>query len=137
MKKYIEKLTGTEILSEEFEQLLSSKQIKIAGIDSIEDPKIEKVYFERLSQAQIEERAIEQNNAIEKTKRFLEIEKLKGQLIELSHDVIQDLFGQVVPDIESRKQRAREIHNRIRALQGKEPRHAKNNMNNAAEFSKY
>lgn len=48
--------------------------------------------------------------------------ELKTLLIALTEDIVQSLAGEVVPNIERRKQLFIEYHNELRVLEGKEPR---------------
>jgi len=50
------------------------------------------------------------------------IAKLKLELAPLQEDIVQDIAGQVVPNIENKKAEFRRIHNEIRVLEGKLPR---------------
>lgn len=54
-----------------------------------------------------------------KQNRIYEIE---SRLIELDQDIIQDIAGEVVPNIEERKLEFIELHNELRQLLGKEQR---------------
>ena len=54
-----------------------------------------------------------------KVARLIEIDQ---ELNELNKDFIQELCGAIIPNIEEKKARFRELHNEKRVLQGKEPR---------------
>jgi len=51
--------------------------------------------------------------------------ELKSLLVSLTEDIVQSLAGEVVPNIEQRKQQFIEYHNELRVLEGKEPRNVK------------
>ena len=51
-----------------------------------------------------------------------ELFALQDELTSLSHDIIQAQVGAVIDNIEERKARFKEVHNRIREIMGKEPR---------------
>lgn len=52
-------------------------------------------------------------------------QEIKDELNRLSEDIIQDLVGERVPDIETRKSRFFQLHNELRTILGKEPRYLK------------
>lgn len=52
----------------------------------------------------------------------IEIKKLKDELSNLTQDFTQVQVGAVIDDIDARILRFRELHNRLRVLEGKEPR---------------
>lgn len=47
---------------------------------------------------------------------------LKKQLYKLSEDIIQAIVGEVVPNIEEKKQKFVKLHNKLRVLEGKAER---------------
>jgi hypothetical protein len=49
-------------------------------------------------------------------------QRIQAELDKLSQDIIQDMVGEKVPDIESRKARFFQLHNELRKILGKEPR---------------
>lgn len=51
--------------------------------------------------------------------------EIQERLTQLDQDIIQDMAGEVVPDIEERKAEFVELHNELRELLGKEPRAVK------------
>ena len=52
----------------------------------------------------------------------LELAELQPELDKLTEDLIQAQAGAIIPNLEERKARFQVIHNRIREIQGKEPR---------------
>lgn len=68
----------------------------------------------------------------EKQKR---IEEIQARLIELDQDIVQDLVGEVVPNIEERKAEFVTLHNELRTLLGKEQRELKNTTDNLTQKS--
>lgn len=72
----------------------------------------------KLTSSEIKElEKIDKQNKIE-----AEILPLKKELTALSEDIIQNLAGEIVPDIETRKAQFIEVHNQIRTLLDKKPR---------------
>jgi ferritin-like protein len=61
----------------------------------------------------------------EQIKKGREIEELQSRLDDLHKDLVQDLAGEVVPNLKERKKEFVVVHNRIRELQGKLPRELK------------
>jgi hypothetical protein len=57
--------------------------------------------------------------------RAYRAQNIKMELESLSQDIIQDLVGEIVPDIETRKARFFQLHNELRTILGKEPRYLK------------
>lgn len=53
------------------------------------------------------------------------IAEIQARLTELDHDIIQDIAGEIVPDIETRKIEFIKLHNELRQLLGKELREKK------------
>ena len=53
------------------------------------------------------------------------IAEIQTRLDQLSQDIVQDMAGEVVPDIEERKAEFIELHNKLRVLLGKEEREVK------------
>lgn len=54
-----------------------------------------------------------------------EILRLKNRITALTEDIIQDIVGEVVPNIEDKKAEFIQLHNELRAMLGKEPRNVK------------
>lgn len=50
------------------------------------------------------------------------IDKIKKELGKLSEDIIQYQAGEIVPNYEERKKQFVKLHNKLRVLEGKEPR---------------
>lgn len=61
----------------------------------------------------------------EKQKRIKEIQ---ARLTELDQDIVQDIAGEIVPNIEERKAEFITLHNELRTLLGKEPRLTKSSL---------
>lgn len=55
--------------------------------------------------------------------------EIKQRLNELDEDIVQDIAGEVVPEIDLRKAEFIELHNELRTLLGKEPRAVKGEQN--------
>lgn len=55
----------------------------------------------------------------------IRIKNIKNELTELSYDLIQDITGEIIEDIEDRKERFISLHNELRELLGKEKRQIK------------
>lgn len=55
--------------------------------------------------------------------------EIKQRLNELDEDIVQDMAGEVVPEIDLRKAEFIELHNELRTLLGKEPRAVKGEQN--------
>lgn len=53
------------------------------------------------------------------------ISETKARLTALSEDIVQDLAGEVVPNVEERKAEFISLHNELRVLTGLEPRELK------------
>ena len=68
----------------------------------------------------------------EKQKR---IEEIQARLTELDQDIVQDLVGEAVPNIEKRKSEFVTLHNELRVLLGKEERELKNTTDNLTQKS--
>lgn len=51
--------------------------------------------------------------------------ELKSRLEELRKDIVQDIAGLFIEDIDARKEEYREILNKVRIMQGKTPRSLK------------
>lgn len=51
--------------------------------------------------------------------------EIQERLTQLDQDIIQDMAGEIVPDIEEKKAEFVELHNELRELLGKEPRAVK------------
>ena len=52
--------------------------------------------------------------------------EIQQRLVELDQDIVQDLAGEVVPNIEERKAEFVTLHNELRTLLGKKQRKLKN-----------
>lgn len=61
----------------------------------------------------------------EKQKR---IEEIQQRLVELDQDIVQDIAGEIVPNIEERKAEFVTLHNELRTLLGKEQRQTKSSL---------
>lgn len=55
-----------------------------------------------------------------------EILRLKNRITALTEDIIQDIVGEVVPNIEDKKAEFIKLHSELRIMLGKEPRQIKN-----------
>lgn len=55
----------------------------------------------------------------------IKINEIQTKLNELNYDIIQDVAGEIVPNIEERKARFIELHNELRLLLGKDKRDIK------------
>ena len=62
----------------------------------------------------------------------IRIAEIQARLTELDHDIVQDIAGEIVPNIEERKAEFVTLHNELRTLLGKEERALKNTTNNLA-----
>lgn len=62
----------------------------------------------------------------------MRIREIQQRLVELDQDIVQDIAGEVVPNIEERKTEFVTLHNELRVLLGKEQRELKNTTNNLA-----
>lgn len=62
----------------------------------------------------------------------IRIAEIQARLTELDHDIVQDIAGEIVPNIEERKAEFVTLHNELRVLLGKEERALKNITNNLA-----
>lgn len=62
----------------------------------------------------------------------MRIYEIQQRLVELDQDIVQDIAGEVVPNIEERKAEFVTLHNELRTLLGKEQRELKNTTNNLA-----
>ena len=60
----------------------------------------------------------------------MRIYEIQQRLVELDQDIVQDIAGEVVPNIEERKAEFIDLHNELRTLLGKEQRELKNTTNN-------
>lgn len=58
----------------------------------------------------------------ENYRKLVKIQIIKNRLNELSQDIIQAQAGAIFDDLEERKAEFQELHNELRALQGKEAR---------------
>lgn len=58
----------------------------------------------------------------------MRIREIQQRLTELDQDIVQDLVGEVVPNIEERKAEFVTLHNELRALLGKEQRLTKSSL---------
>lgn len=54
--------------------------------------------------------------------RAYRAQEIQMELERLSQDIIQDMAGESVPDIEARKMRFFTLHNELRMIMGKDPR---------------
>jgi hypothetical protein len=59
---------------------------------------------------------------VEMNERMARIGTIKRRLQALTEDLVQDMVGEIVPDIESRRAEFVALHNELRALEGKHPR---------------
>lgn len=59
----------------------------------------------------------------------LRIVEIQNRLLELDQDIVQDIAGEVVPEIDLRKAEFIALHNELRILLGKEPRAVKGEIN--------
>lgn len=55
----------------------------------------------------------------------MRIYEIQQCLVELDQDIVQDIAGEIVPNIEERKAEFVTLHNELRALLGKEQRELK------------
>lgn len=60
----------------------------------------------------------------------MRIREIQQRLVELDQDIVQDIAGEVVPNIEERKAEFVTLHNELRLLLGKKERKLKNTTNN-------
>ena len=58
----------------------------------------------------------------------MRIREIQQRLVELDQDIVQDIAGEIVPNIEERKAEFITLHNELRTLLGKEPRLIKSNL---------
>lgn len=58
----------------------------------------------------------------------MRIYEIQHRLVELDQDIVQDIAGEVVPNIEERKVEFVTLHNELRTLLGKEPRLTKSSL---------
>lgn len=70
---------------------------------------------------------IERKQSIDSKEKQIDI--LKQKLREYSEDIVQDLAGEVVPNIEERKSEFMKSHDMLRLLLGKSVRTKKNDSN--------
>lgn len=61
----------------------------------------------------------------EEEPKEMRIREIQQRLIELDQDIVQDIVGEAVPNIEKCKSEFVTLHNELRALLGKEPRELK------------
>lgn len=54
--------------------------------------------------------------------------EIQQRLVELDQDIVQDIAGEVVPNIEERKAEFVTLHNELRTLLGKEQRLTKSSL---------
>jgi len=126
--RIIEKNTQNQITVQEYEKLIEAGEI--FSVSSTVKDEIEELVFryatteekQQFKQAMTEAEIMATE---EWQTRQRKISALKRELSELSHDIMQDLFGQLVTDLENRKSRAREVHNQIRQLEEKVSRESK------------
>lgn len=62
----------------------------------------------------------------------IRIAEIQARLTELDHDIVQDIVGEIVPNIEERKAEFVALHNELRTLLGKKQRKLKNTTNSLA-----
>lgn len=65
----------------------------------------------------------------------MRIYEIQQRLVELDQDIVQDIAGEVVPNIEERKVEFVTLHNELRLLLGKKERKLKNTTNNLVQKS--
>ena len=85
----------------------------VAGFDGIlrfEEETKEAEYLQKKAQLEAE------------VERGLAIDTKKVRLEELRKDIVQDVAGLIIPNIEEKKAEYRTILNEVRVLQGKQPR---------------
>ena len=58
----------------------------------------------------------------------IRIAEIQARLTELDHDIVQDIAGEIVPNIEERKAEFVTLHNELRTLLGKEQRITKSSL---------
>lgn len=58
----------------------------------------------------------------------IRIAEIQARLTELDHDIVQDIAGEIVPNIEERKAEFVTLHNELRVLLGKEQRLTKSSL---------
>ena len=58
----------------------------------------------------------------------IRIAEIQARLTELDHDIVQDIAGEIVPNIEERKIEFIALHNELRTLLGKEQRLTKSSL---------
>lgn len=58
----------------------------------------------------------------------IRIAEIQQRLVELDQDIVQDIAGEIVPNIEERKAEFITLHNELRTLLGKEPRLTKSSL---------
>lgn len=58
----------------------------------------------------------------------IRIAEIQARLTELDHDIVQDIVGEIVPNIEERKIEFIALHNELRTLLGKEQRLTKSSL---------
>lgn len=75
-----------------------------------------------LDNNQLKTKKIEITEEELKQRRIYEI---KSRLTELNYDLVQDFVGEIIEDIEQRKQEFISLHNELRELLGKEKRKIK------------
>lgn len=97
----------------------------------IKDKKIyslDETKYDEISQYNSNDLYCDNNGSIKVKEKVLtrqKIQEIKNRLIELNNDLVQDLAGEVVPNIEERKAEFINIHNELRVLLGKETRELK------------
>ncbi len=64
----------------------------------------------------------QQQNENQQQKLFCEVTEIKQKLEKLSEDIIQNIVGEDVPSLETKKKDFFDLHNRLRILEGKTPR---------------
>lgn len=103
--------------------LSDNATIKDKKIYSLDEKK-----YDEISQYNSNDLYCDNNGSIKVKEKVLikqKIQKIKNRLIELNNDLVQDLAGEVVPNIEERKAEFITLHNELRVLLGKETRELK------------
>lgn len=97
----------------------------------IKDKKIyslDETKYEEISQYNSNDLYCDNNGNIKVKDEVLtkqKIHEIKNRLNELNYDIVQDVAGEIVPNIEERKARFIELHNELRLLLGKDKRDIK------------
>jgi|GEM_PF-2924365 len=126
--RIIEQGTQNEMSTQEYETRAMAGEI--IAVSSIITDNIEKLTFRQATSQEkqqfLDSKAFEEKmNSEEWIAQQNKLSKLKDELTQLCQDIVQDMFGQAVPNLEERKKQARELHNEIRQLEGKAPRELK------------